>query len=203
MDVKKIPINGDPPQEFQVIDKRHFSGTEGIPAGSPGEERSRYPSFVEELMGKVSEMEKRFAQKKVEMQGELDRTRARLQADFERQVELEKHKLLLPFLEVLDNLDRALDSPAGGGNCDRLREGVEMTRSLFRAKLVAQGVEVIPVLDQPFDPNVSEAVGTVPVADEASDGVVMEEVKSGYSLGDRLVRPAQVRVGRYAPAPPE
>ncbi len=203
MDFKKIPINGDPPSEFQIIDKRHFSDAEGSATGTPVEDRPRYPSFVEELMGKVSEMEKRFEQKKAEMQAEVARTKARLESDYQRRVQFERQTLLLPFLEVLDNLERALESAAGGGNCDRLLEGIHMTRALFRAKLLAQGIDAVPVLDRPFDPNVSEAIGTIPVPDEARDGLVLEEVKRGYRLGEQLVRPAQVRVGRYSPAATE
>ena len=202
MNGKKIPVDAEPPRDFQVIDKRHFSGQDGVLTGAPAEDRPRYPSFVEELMAKVSEMEKRFEQKKAEMLGELTRTRARLESDYERRIQLEKQNMLLPFLEVLDNLERAVDSAATGGNCDHLLEGIAMTRSLFRAKLQAQGVDTVPVLDQPFDPNTSEAIGTVPVGDEARDGLVIEEVKRGYRSGDQLVRPAQVRVGRFEPGTP-
>jgi len=191
------PASGEPTRDFRVIDRRHFTGPDGIVTGTPVEEKPRYPSFVEELMGKVAEMEKRFEQKKQEMQAEIAKTRARLEADYERRVQLEKQKMLLPFLDVLDNLDLAADSAAAAGNCGRLLEGVELTRSLFRAKLAAQGITTIQVLDQPFDPRTSEAIGTVPVDDEARDGLVLEQVKRGYLFGEQLVRPAQVRVGRF------
>ena len=73
-----------------------------------------------------------------------------------------------------------------------------MTASLFRSRLKALGVEAIPVLDQPFDPNQSQAVGTVEMSDLSRDGVVVEEVLRGYRLGDQLLRPARVRVGRLS-----
>jgi molecular chaperone GrpE len=194
-------------RDFQVIDKRHFTGPDGALAGetssgAPVQEKPRYPTFVEELMGKVAEMEKRFAQKKGELETELAKTRLRLETDYERRIQLEKQKMMLPFLEVLDNLDLALQSATGASGCERLVEGVEMTRSLFMAKLQAQGVTAIQVLDQPFDPRNSEAIGTVAVADEARDGLVLEELKRGYQAGEQLVRPAQVRVGRFVAGTP-
>jgi molecular chaperone GrpE len=190
---------GEQPRDFQVIDKRHFTDPDAVPTGLPEEERPRYPTFVEELMGKVAEMEKRFEQKKSEMHSELARTRARLENDYERRIQIEKQKMLLPFLEVLDNLDLAVESASGGGNCNRLLEGITMTRSLFESKLQAQGIVAVAVLNEPFDPRISEAVGTVTVTDEARDGVVLEQAKRGYLFGEQLVRPAQVRVGRFEP----
>ena len=82
------------------------------------------------------------------------------------------------------------------GTVEHLLEGVQMTANLFRSKLQAMGVEAIPALNQPFDPNLEQAVGTVKVTDAASDGVVVEEVQPGYCMNGQLLRPAQVRVGR-------
>ena len=52
----------------------------------------------------------------------------------------------------------------------------------------------------PFDPHVAEAVDTVAVAEEGRDGVVVQEVRPGYRIAGRVVRPARVRVGRLARA---
>jgi molecular chaperone GrpE (heat shock protein) len=185
------------PAEFQVIDKRHFADPDAVRSDVEIEEKPRYPTYVEELMARMAEMEKRFEEKKNQMIEEVSRTKTRLEADYRRVLELEKQKILKPFLDVLDNLDRALQAAAQPGNCDRLLEGVEMTGSLFRARLQALGVEALTLLDQPFDPNLCEAVGVVAVTDPSRDGAVVEEVQRGYRMGDQLLRPAQVRVGRY------
>jgi len=182
---------------FQVVDKRHFVDLDHIPVEAAVEEKPRYPTFVEELMSRLSETERRFEEKKRQIDEEIGRTKARLQADFNRQLQLEKQNLILPFLEVLDNLERALNAAPGTDSVEGLREGLELTAGLFRGKLQAQGVEPLPVLNQPFDPNLGQAVGIVPVADSSQDGIVLEEVLRGYRMGDQLIRPAQVRVGRY------
>jgi molecular chaperone GrpE len=181
---------------FNVTDKRQFVNLEAIDKKTLAEEKPRYPSYVEELMGRMAETERKFQEKKQQIDAEISRTKARLESDFERRLAQEKQKIVLPFLDVMDNLQRALDSAARAGTVDHLLEGVQMTANLFRSKLHAMGVEAIPALNQPFDPNLEQAVGTVKVEDANSDGVVVEEVQSGYCMNGQLLRPAQVRVGR-------
>jgi len=181
---------------FNVTDKRQFVNLEAIDKKTLAEEKPRYPSYVEELMGRMAETERKFQEKKQQIDAEIGRTKARLESDFERRLALEKQQIILPFLDVMDNLQRALDSAALAGTVEHLLEGVQMTANLFRSKLQAIGVEAIPALNQPFDPNLEQAVGTVKVQDADSDGVVVEEVQSGYCMNGQLLRPAQVRVGR-------
>lgn len=190
--------DAEEPVHFRVVDKRHFAeGDTDKSDGVTAEVKPRYPTFVEELMARVAETERRFKEKVAQIDQETARTNARLEADYERKLALAKRHLLSPFLDVLDNLERALQTaPAGGGNEDLLK-GLKMTVGLFLSRLRTQGVEPIEVLNQPFDPNVSQAVGVVPVADQAKDGLVVEEVLRGYRMGNGLLRAAQVRVGRY------
>jgi molecular chaperone GrpE len=176
---------------FQVIDRRIFSNPDAVDLDKVEVPGPRYPSVVEELRARAAEAERRFAEKRQEMQEEIARVRTRLQADFERKLEQEKHSILLPFLEVLDNLDRALAAVPDAS----MRGGLEVTVRDFRARLQAKGVEEIQVVGLPYDPNTGEAVGLVPVDSPSRDGVVVEEVQRGYRLGERLLRPARVRVG--------
>ena len=182
---------------FQVVDKRHFADLDQIDTGTTvPAEQPRYPSYVEELRTRMAETERKFQEKKQQIDDEINRTRTRLESDFERKVEREKQKIILPFLEVLDNLQRAVDAATQTGSIDHLLEGVRMTADLFRSKLQAMGVEAIDALNQPFDPNLEQAVGMVKVEDPCRDGVVVEELQSGYSMNGQLLRPAQVRVGK-------
>jgi molecular chaperone GrpE len=184
-------------EAFQVIDKRHFLNLDEIDKETIPEEKPRYPSFVEELMARTAETERKFQEKKKQLDEEINRTKARLEADFDRRVEAEKQKILLPFLEVLDNLERAVTAASQSGSVEHLLEGVQMTAGLFRSKLQSMGIEVIPALNQPFDPNLEQAVGTVKVDNPDRDGIVLEELQQGYCLNGQLLRPAQVRVGHF------
>jgi molecular chaperone GrpE len=184
------------PLDFQVIDKRHFVNLDNIDTATLSEEKPRYPTYVEELMARVAETERKFQEKKKQIDEEISRTKARLENDFERKLQLEKQKLVLSFLEILDNLQRAMDAASQAGTVEHLLEGVQMTADVFRSKLQSLGVESIPALNQPFDPNLEQAVGTVKVKEASQDGIVVEELQSGYLMEGQLLRPAQVRVGR-------
>ena len=195
MEVKKT--GSDDPQPFQVIDRRPFANLEDLPLQAPLEEKPRYPTYVEELQARVSETQRRFEEMKSQMRDEVERTRARLHADFERRVQLEKRNTILPLLEVLDNLERALAAAGSARNPEALQQGIEMTVGLFRSKLRSLGVESIEVLNRPFDPHEGQATATVQVTSPDLDGIVVDEVARGYRMGDQILRPAEVRVGSY------
>ncbi len=183
------------PLHFQVIDKRQFVNLEKIDKATITEEKPRYPTYVEELMGRMAETERKFQEKKKQIDEEISRTKTRLEADFDRKLELEKRKIILSFLEILDDLQRALQAPTQAGTAEHVLEGVRMTAALFQSKLQSLGVERIETLDQPFNPGVEHAVGTIKVGEASRDGIVLEEVQPGYSMQGQLLRPAQVRVG--------
>jgi molecular chaperone GrpE len=183
--------------DFQVIDKRPFVNFDKIDMGSAPEAKPRYPSYVEELVARMAETERKFQEKKKQIDEEIARTKARLEADFARKLDLERQKIILPFLEVLDNLQRALNAAAQAGTVEHLLEGVQMTAGLFLSKLQSLGVEHTPSVGKQFDPVLEQAVGTVKVADAGRDSIVVEEVQPGYSMDGQLLRPAQVRVGYF------
>ena len=195
MEEKKT--GSDDPQPFQVIDRRPFVNLDNLPLQAPLEEKPRYPTYVEELQARVSETQRRFEEMKSQMRDEVERTRARLHADFERRVQLEKRNTILPLLEVLDNLERALAAAGSARNPEALQQGIEMTVDLFRSKLRSLGVESIAVLNRPFDPHEGQATATVQVTSPDLDGIVVDEVARGYRMGDQMLRPAEVRVGSY------
>jgi molecular chaperone GrpE len=182
--------------EFRVVDKRLFANPDTLPPATAAEEKPRFPTFVEELMGRVAETERRYEEKRRQVDEEIGRLRARLEAESERRLGRAVRDIVLPLLEVLDNLERTLAAAEAGAATDRLVEGVALVAGQFRGRLRDLGVEPIRVLDEPFDPNVSEAIGTVPVAEPEREGLVIEEVLRGYRLGEELLRPARVRVAQ-------
>ena len=206
-----VPVHHAEPQnetspddvaEFRVVDKRHFLALDAqVPAGEPVEGKPRYPTYVEELMAKVADTERRFTEKVRQVDQETARARVRMEADYERRLALARQDMILPFLDVLDNLERALEAASAGGSKEDLIEGLRMTAGLFRARLRAHAIEPVEVLNQPFDPSLSQAVGVVPVSQPDQDGLVLDVVLPGYRMENNLVRPAQVRVAQYTPEP--
>jgi molecular chaperone GrpE len=108
--------------------------------------------------------------------------------------------LLRDILPLLDNLERALGSAADTRNAEdpaaalaAYRAGVELIRRQFLELLRKKGVTPIEALGADFDPHVHQAV-TRETSDAHREGEVMEELQRGYKLGDRLLRPAMVKV---------
>jgi molecular chaperone GrpE len=103
-------------------------------------------------------------------------------------------------LPVLDDLERALAAQASSSDpqesAGSYRRGVELIHRQLVDALRKRGVEPIDVIGQPFDPMWQEAVAQEPAADGEKDGTVTAEIRRGYRIGQRLLRPAQVRVAK-------
>jgi molecular chaperone GrpE len=130
--------------------------------------------------------------------------RQRLEREKARVVEAERTSVVQALLEAADDLERALAAVSGaaeGGEALRhLVDGVSLSLASLHRRIGALGAERIPVTGRPFDPHVAEAIDTVAVADPGQDGLVLQEVTPGWRVGDRILRPARVRVGRLARA---
>lgn len=106
-------------------------------------------------------------------------------------------ELVESMLDALDDLQRVADSDEESTPAEALREGVRIAeRKLFRA-LEAGGLEVIGAAGQRFDPEVHEALMTVPAETEAEDEIVADVFQRGYRLETVLIRPARVRVRKF------
>ncbi|HET6478043.1 MAG TPA: nucleotide exchange factor GrpE [Dehalococcoidales bacterium] len=126
----------------------------------------------------------------------------RAQADFmnfKRRSEQEREEythfananLILEFLPVLDDLERALEHTPVKLARMAWVDGVNLIYRKFRATLEAQGLTQIEALGKPFDPNLHEAVRQ----DKGIEGIVIEEIRKGYQLHDKVIRPTMVVVG--------
>ena len=94
-------------------------------------------------------------------------------------------------LPVLDSLERALDNAEDGP----LTDGIRLTRDNLLDALQAEGVTPIEV-GSDFDPNVMEAITTLPASEEHPDGTVIQTLESGWMYKDRVLRPARVVVSK-------
>lgn len=106
-----------------------------------------------------------------------------------------RRALLTRVLTVLDNLERAAAYRAAGTPCEQLVDGLLATTKQFASMLEAEGVRPLSVTGKPFDPRLCEAVGTRETA-EVPANTVVDEARKGYTIGDELLRPAQVIVSK-------
>lgn len=157
-----------------------------------------------ELIATRAEL-KRIEAENVDLKNQL----ARRQADFEnyrKRVERERNEtynrvaadVATKLLPVSDNLKRALEAESSveAAESDEFRHflsGVDLIWKQLNGVLDALGVKPIPSVGEPFDPHVHEAVVTE-ATDEYEPDTVMQEIVAGYRLGDKLIRPALVKV---------
>lgn len=131
--------------------------------------------------------------------------RQRVEREKDRVLDAEKARLAQVLLETHDALELA--SRASGrehGSRDPaladLREGVRLTLAALEKRIAEVGASRLQVVGLPYDPRTAEAIDLLAVDDEAQDGTVVEELRPGWRIGDRVLRPARVRVGRLARA---
>ncbi|MET4026244.1 molecular chaperone GrpE [Marinobacter sp. MBR-99] len=137
-------------------------------------------------------------------QAEMQNVRRRAEIDVEKAHKFALEKFVKELLPVADSLEKAVESTEGHENAGELvgsiREGVEMTLSLFMNGLKKFGVEQVNPVGEPFDPQQHEAMSMVPAPDAEPNSVVAV-VQKGYLLNGRVVRPAMVVVAKAEDAP--
>ena len=205
----------------KVVDRRRWrEDGEANPEAAP--QTSLKPTYVEELERKLVQREKEaeeYLAKYRQASREFEDARARMRKELAKDAERSRREVLISLLEVVDNLDRAIEAAnasgagpgapanahvagAGGprplGSSDALLQGVELVRHQFLAKLDGFGVRRIATEGAAFDPLLHEAVAAVPAADPSQDGVIVGVVRQGYLIGDEVLRPALVAVAKSA-----
>jgi molecular chaperone GrpE len=159
----------------------------------------QYPSFVEELKIRCETAEKRLQEKIQWMEQEISRTRERILRDHERKLESEKQAMANLFLEVADHFELALESIKGDVPIlPAFLDGLMLIRNSFHSKLQILGIKPLDLNGKPFDPNLCEALTMEEVSQPEADNTVVRVVLPGYTMGEQLLRPAKVIVGRYS-----
>ena len=125
---------------------------------------------------------------------EFDNYRKRMDRERRDLAEYTAGEAIKDLLPIIDNLERALQASALD---EPLRKGVELIHKQMLEILRRRGVTPIEALGADFDPNVHEAV-TQEESAQHREGEVMEELQRGYKVGDRLLRPAMVKVATRA-----
>jgi len=195
---------GDEQNEVRVTDRRrvYLDQDPGEQGNAEVETPSLKPSYVEELEARtkaaerqVQEVQSRFDQLRQQLQRETDETRARLNRAADERAAASKARFIESLLPVMDDLERAIDAAEREGSSESILQGVRRTANRFQSALTSAGVEPIVAIGEPFNPELHEAVDTGET-DPEMDGIVIDEYSRGFRMGDRLLRPARVKVGR-------
>ena len=186
----------------KVVDRRWWANQDSAAAQS-GPATSLKPTYVEDLEQKLADKDRQLQDAIARYRGasaEFEESRLRLRREIGKEIERGRREILADLLDVVDNLDRAIDaakSNTAGNQLDALLQGVEMVRRQFLAKLEGFGVKRIESEGQPFDPLVHEAVSAVPASSPEQDNTVVGIVRHGYRIGDEVLRPAAVAVAKH------
>jgi molecular chaperone GrpE len=184
----------------KVVDRRWWANTDASGTSSDGATASLKPTYVEELEQKLAEKDKQIQEyltKYRQASSEFEEMRLRLRREITKDIERTRREILSELLEVVDNLERALDAAKRSPSAEALLQGVEMVRRQFLSKLEGLGVKQIESGDGRFDPALHEAVSTVPAASADQDGMVVGIIRQGYRIGEEVLRPAAVAVAKH------
>ena len=184
-----------PMSDLKVTDRRWWARGEES-TNESGEAPRLKPTYIEEL-------EERLAAKDAELQQilgkyrgaaeEFDQARVRLRKEVTKDVERGRRALIVSFLDVLDNLDRALEAAADRPD-DPLVKGVSLVQQQFVTVLEGLGITRIHPLGEAFTPGPHEAVATAPGGEGVPPGHIVGVVRPGYLIGEDVLRPAMVAV---------
>ncbi len=153
----------------------------------------------DEAMKASEEYADRFRKAQLQLRAETEEVRARMQRTFEQRLEVARGDVVAGLLDSLDNLQRALVAAEvateQGAAFEALRDGVRATAEMFEIQLKKLGLQAVQSEGEPFNPEIHEAVELAVVSKE-QDNLVLAELQRGYKFGERLLRPARVKVGR-------
>jgi len=161
-------------------------------------ERDQLRTQVEELQGRLYTISDAYQKKTTE----VDNTRKRLERMNEINQAQLRGKVVSSMFTPFENLKRSVDACSKGGVDEGLTGGLTMVKDEFWKAFEQLGLEEVPGAGSLFNPNIHEALTTMPVQDPVQNDTVVQVYSTGYRINDTVVRTAQVIVGKYY-APPK
>lgn len=176
-------------------------GPEPMPAdgGDFGAEQSPAEDQLQQLRAQAAKADEHW-QQLLRTAAELDNYKKRAAREKQEAIRYASESLLTKLIPVLDNFEMALAAASGASasSADSLQQGVSMIQQQLKQVLAEAGLEEVIAAGQAFDPNCHEAVSQRE-SSEVPEGHVLQQLRKGYKLRDRLLRPATVIVAK-APA---
>jgi len=158
-------------------------------AAAPTDEVSQLKAELEAARRRVDELARGIQ----DVMRDRDDFKQRIQRERKRMLEVEKGQVAQSLIEAIDELDLSLAADDGSP----FAQGVRLIRDKLVQKLAANGIERLPLVGRPYDPNAAEAVDIELVSSPAQNDRVLAEQRPAYALRGRVIRPGRVKVGRY------
>lgn len=156
------------------------------------EEETEVVSEMDTLKAKLEETEDRM----LRLQAELANIQKRNTKERQDAAKYRSQSLAQDLLPVLDSLERAMEIEVDDEKALNLKKGLEMVLNLFNDAFAKEGIEALNPIDEPFDPNFHQSIQVMPAAEGQAPDTVVAVVQKGYTLKDRVLRPAMVVVSQ-------
>jgi molecular chaperone GrpE len=190
---------GPPDLEAEGLDDDQLTAalSEAVEALPEGEATESYRDRARSAEAQLAKAIAAYRQ----LKDDNDEFRQRMARNIQRGYDEKRERLLLKFIEILDNLDRALEAAERSYVTEPLIEGLILVRTQLLQTLQAEGLERVPVLGLAYDPSIAEAVQTEEVEEPERHHVVLKELLRSYRFDGRVIRAGHVVVGQH-PNPP-
>jgi molecular chaperone GrpE len=158
----------------------------------PGQAATDEISSLKEQLRQEQEKSREHFNKLLYAQADFENYRKRLDQEVDSRIDAGKVRLLRDILTIVDELELGLKAAKNAESANAVSEGLEMVLKKFRDLLASEGLTKIEAIGKKFDPALHEAVERVPSDNE--EGTVLEEIRQGFTLKGRLVRPSIVKI---------
>ena len=190
---EKVTASHEEAEEFisGIRSKKSATAAPAEPVGIPMEEYEEVQKQLEESQAKAKEYFDGWQRERADFANykrRIDREQVTLSQNIAADV-------IKKYLLVLDDLDRAMKMRPSQGEVSAWADGIELIYRKLQNILDSEGIKRIPAEDEEFNPLRHEAISYEECAD-CSSGEIIGVVQEGYTLGDRVLRPARVRVAR-------
>jgi molecular chaperone GrpE len=191
---KEIPIQFSDDDEEGAVSGNRPEPNEATPSDNPPEVEIARLAALQAQVDQLSQERTTLLDQLLRRQAEFENYRRRVDRERAETYARSRAEVVLELLPVIDNFERALASLEHSGNdATSLHQGIELIHRQLNDALAKFGLEPVESVGQTFDPNLHEAVSAEPSA-EHEENTVIAEFERGYKLGEKLLRPAKVKV---------
>jgi molecular chaperone GrpE len=185
---RKPDVNTDSATNEEMPDQNQPVGTdtEGLPDSSV-----EFSDNVSKLEADLTAANDKY----LRLYSDFDNYKKRIAKERTEVSRMATADMLLSFLPVIDDLERALKSAENSDDAAAIKEGVNLIYSKIKNMTSSKGLTPMDAVGKSFDPELHDAIANIPVP-ESDDGKVIEEIEKGYFLNDRVIRHAKVIVGK-------
>lgn len=182
---------------FEIVDKV------AIEVWQIGSNKMKEPSKKKDLKKTVKKLEEKLVleEKKAKdysnrlkyLQADFENYRKRIEKEVQGVVQRSNEKLISHLIDIIDDLEKAIEAGENTENKEAILEGVEMVLKNFERVLEQEGLQKLECVGKCFDPNLHEILSQIPTKD-CQSGIILEEARKGFMFKGKVLRPSVVKI---------